>query len=52
MILFINSVRSLKGDKGKDEEILSPVGVTVTTDDGRILGKSEAQHVTLFLIKA
>ncbi|GAA6220681.1 GTP-binding protein 10 [Lates japonicus] len=33
-----SSVRALKGDKGKNTEILAPVGITVTTDDGRILG--------------
>ncbi|KAG7242245.1 hypothetical protein INR49_024291 [Caranx melampygus] len=33
-----SSVRTLKGERGVDKEILAPVGVTVTTDDGRILG--------------
>ncbi|XP_030604988.1 GTP-binding protein 10 [Archocentrus centrarchus] len=33
-----SSVRALKGDGGKDKEILAPVGITVTTDDGRTLG--------------
>lgn len=38
--IFIDSVRALKGERGKDEEILAPVGITVTTDDGKILGMS------------
>ncbi|XP_042346291.1 GTP-binding protein 10 [Plectropomus leopardus] len=33
-----SSVRALKGEKGKDKEVLAPVGITVTTDDGQILG--------------
>uniref|UniRef100_A0A4W6BPJ8 GTP-binding protein 10 n=1 Tax=Lates calcarifer TaxID=8187 RepID=A0A4W6BPJ8_LATCA len=33
-----SSVRALKGEKGKNAEILAPVGITVTTDDGRKLG--------------
>lgn len=40
--IFFDSVRSLKGERGEDQEILAPVGVSVTTDDGRVLGKSEA----------
>lgn len=37
-ISFINSVRALKGERGADKEILAPVGITVTTDEGRTLG--------------
>lgn len=37
MNFFIHSVRALKGDRGKDEEIFAPVGITVTSDDGRKL---------------
>lgn len=37
-LLLIDSVRSLKGERGVDKEVLAPVGITVTTDDGRILG--------------
>lgn len=33
-----SSVRALKGESGKDVEILAPVGITVTTDSGNILG--------------
>ncbi|XP_069552092.1 GTP-binding protein 10 [Brachyistius frenatus] len=38
-----SSVRALKGERGKDNEVLAPVGITVTTDDGRILGELNAQ---------
>ncbi|XP_070692204.1 GTP-binding protein 10 [Pempheris klunzingeri] len=33
-----SSVKALKGERGKDEEIFAPVGITVTTDDGKNLG--------------
>uniref|UniRef100_A0A1A7XMP6 GTP-binding protein 10 n=1 Tax=Iconisemion striatum TaxID=60296 RepID=A0A1A7XMP6_9TELE len=33
-----SSVRALKGEKGKDIEIFAPVGIAVTTDDGRKIG--------------
>ncbi|XP_017280439.1 GTP-binding protein 10 [Kryptolebias marmoratus] len=33
-----SSVRALKGAKGADKEICAPVGITVTTDDGSIIG--------------
>ncbi|XP_068591846.1 GTP-binding protein 10 isoform X2 [Cebidichthys violaceus] len=29
-----SSVRALKGERGTDKEVLAPVGITVTTDDG------------------
>lgn len=32
------SVRALKGQMGKDNEISAPIGITVTADDGKILG--------------
>lgn len=44
-VSFILSIRALKGEMGKDTEILAPVGITVTTDEGKILGMSNAsQH--------
>uniref|UniRef100_A0A8C7Y094 GTP-binding protein 10 n=1 Tax=Oryzias sinensis TaxID=183150 RepID=A0A8C7Y094_9TELE len=33
-----SSVRALKGEKGTDVEVPAPVGIAVTTDDGRIVG--------------
>lgn len=40
VILFTYSTRALKGERGKDKEILAPVGIAVTTDDGKIIGMS------------
>ncbi|XP_062322006.1 GTP-binding protein 10 [Osmerus eperlanus] len=34
-----SSVRALKGEKGPDQQILAPTGVTVTTDNGKVLGE-------------
>ncbi|XP_063342577.1 GTP-binding protein 10 [Pelmatolapia mariae] len=33
-----SGVRAMKGERGADKEILAPVGITVTTDEGRTLG--------------
>ncbi|CDQ96284.1 unnamed protein product [Oncorhynchus mykiss] len=35
-----SSVRALRGQKGEDQEVLAPPGITVTNDDGMVLGKS------------
>lgn len=50
-MLFINSVRSLKGERGQDREVFAPVGVTVTTDDNRKLGKLTAAMFGITLNK-
>uniref|UniRef100_A0A8C7FQB7 GTP-binding protein 10 n=1 Tax=Oncorhynchus kisutch TaxID=8019 RepID=A0A8C7FQB7_ONCKI len=34
-----SSVRALRGQKGEDQEVLAPPGITVTNDDGMVLGK-------------
>ncbi|XP_067869258.1 GTP-binding protein 10 [Heterodontus francisci] len=34
-----SSIRSLKGAKGNDCEIYAPVGVSVTNDDGKVIGE-------------
>ncbi|XP_062847065.1 GTP-binding protein 10 [Trichomycterus rosablanca] len=34
-----SSIRALKGSKGEDVEISVPVGISVTTDEGRMLGE-------------
>ncbi|KAM6967681.1 GTP-binding protein 10 [Aplochiton taeniatus] len=34
-----SSVRALKGEKGEDKFIFAPAGITVTTDDGKVLGE-------------
>ncbi|XP_019747744.1 GTP-binding protein 10 [Hippocampus comes] len=46
-----SSVRSLKGQRGNDTEILVPVGVTVTTDDDRILGDLNAEGDRVLVAK-
>ncbi|XP_014911312.1 GTP-binding protein 10 [Poecilia latipinna] len=46
-----SSVRALKGEKGKDEEILAPIGITVTSDDGRILGELNAEGDRVLVAK-
>ncbi|XP_074539924.1 GTP-binding protein 10 [Halichoeres trimaculatus] len=46
-----SSVRALKGEKGQDREIHAPVGITVTTDDGRILGELNADGDRLKVAK-
>ncbi|XP_066538535.1 GTP-binding protein 10 isoform X2 [Hoplias malabaricus] len=33
-----SSIRALKGAKGQDVQVFAPVGISVTTDNGRILG--------------
>ncbi|CAN9513572.1 unnamed protein product [Ophioblennius macclurei] len=37
-----SSIRALKGTKGDDKEILAPVGISVTTDEGKIIGELNA----------
>ncbi|CAB1434720.1 unnamed protein product [Pleuronectes platessa] len=46
-----SSVRALRGEKGKDLEILAPVGITVTTDDGRILGDLNTEGERLMVAR-
>lgn len=46
-----SSVRALKGETGKDSEIFAPVGITVTTDDGRILGHLNAEGDRVLVAK-
>lgn len=37
-----SSVRMLKGGRGKDCSIPAPVGITITTDDGKLIGNLDA----------
>ncbi|XP_029306503.1 LOW QUALITY PROTEIN: GTP-binding protein 10 [Cottoperca gobio] len=46
-----SSVRALKGERGKDKEIVAPVGITVTTDDGKILGDLNNDGDRLMVVK-
>lgn len=34
-----SGIRALKGTKGEDKEIFAPVGISVTTDEGKIIGE-------------
>lgn len=44
-MVFMNSVRALKGEKGQNVEIRAPVGITITTDDGKKLGTPELCNI-------
>lgn len=46
-----SSIRELKGQKGRDVEILAPVGITVTTDDGKIIGELNTVDERLMVAK-
>uniref|UniRef100_A0A3B4Z731 GTP-binding protein 10 n=1 Tax=Stegastes partitus TaxID=144197 RepID=A0A3B4Z731_9TELE len=46
-----SSVRALKGENGKDKEVFAPVGITVTTDNGRIIGDLNADGDRLLVAK-
>uniref|UniRef100_A0A3B4XTU9 GTP-binding protein 10 n=1 Tax=Seriola lalandi dorsalis TaxID=1841481 RepID=A0A3B4XTU9_SERLL len=46
-----SSVRSLRGERGEDKQIFAPVGITVTTDDGRILGDLNAEGDRVIVAK-
>ncbi|CAL1611139.1 unnamed protein product [Knipowitschia caucasica] len=37
-----SSVKALKGERGKDCSIMAPIGITVTTDDGKVIGHLNA----------
>ncbi|MBN3315275.1 GTPBA protein, partial [Atractosteus spatula] len=38
-----SSIRALKGNKGQDCEIFAPTGITVASDDGKVLGELDAE---------
>ncbi|XP_040900639.1 GTP-binding protein 10 [Toxotes jaculatrix] len=46
-----SSLQALKGEKGNDKEIFAPAGITVTTDDGRILGDLNAEGDRVIVAK-
>ncbi|XP_028280526.1 GTP-binding protein 10 [Parambassis ranga] len=46
-----SSVRALKGDRGKDREVFAPVGITVTSDDGRKIGELNAEGDRVMVAK-
>ena len=39
IIIIVNSVQALKGNAGEDKEIMAPVGIVVTSDNGKTLGE-------------
>ncbi|KAM9783187.1 GTP-binding protein 10 [Neosynchiropus ocellatus] len=46
-----SSVRSLKGEKGADCDILAPVGITVTADDESILGHLNVEGDRVMVVR-
>lgn len=46
-----SSVRGLKGEKGEDYELHVPVGITVTNDNGRVMGELNAEGDRLLVAK-
>ncbi|CAL8247214.1 unnamed protein product [Lota lota] len=46
-----SSVRGLKGEKGGDYELHVPVGITVTTDNGRVIGELNAEGDRVLVAK-
>ncbi|XP_034553285.1 GTP-binding protein 10 [Notolabrus celidotus] len=46
-----SSVRALKGERGEDREISAPVGIIVTTDNGKVLGELNAEGDRLKVAK-
>ncbi|CAL8360770.1 unnamed protein product [Arctogadus glacialis] len=46
-----SSVKGLKGEKGGDYELHVPVGITVTNDDGRVMGELNAEGDRVLVAK-
>ncbi|KAG8010061.1 GTP-binding protein 10 [Nibea albiflora] len=46
-----SSIQALKGDRGMDKEILAPVGISVTNDDGKIIGELNIEGERLMVAK-
>ncbi|XP_035528379.1 GTP-binding protein 10 [Morone saxatilis] len=46
-----SSVHALRGARGEDKEILAPVGITVITDDGKVIGDLNAEGDRLMVAK-
>lgn len=47
-MIFMNSIAALKGERGQDVEIVAPLGITVTNDDGKNLGMPEICNICSF----
>ncbi|XP_068179297.1 GTP-binding protein 10 isoform X3 [Antennarius striatus] len=46
-----SNIRALKGAKGDSKEILAPIGITVTFDDGKIIGHLNTEGDRLMVAK-
>uniref|UniRef100_A0A9J7Z448 GTP-binding protein 10 n=1 Tax=Cyprinus carpio carpio TaxID=630221 RepID=A0A9J7Z448_CYPCA len=46
-----SSIHALRGAKGEDSQVFAPVGISVTTDDGRILGELNCEGDKLLVAK-
>ncbi|XP_064195247.1 GTP-binding protein 10 isoform X1 [Anguilla rostrata] len=46
-----SSVHALKGENGEDVEILAPVGIVVTTDEGAVIGELNAEGEKVLVAK-
>ncbi|XP_052435412.1 GTP-binding protein 10 [Carassius gibelio] len=46
-----SSIHALRGAKGEDTQVLAPVGISVTSDDGRILGELNFEGDSLLVAK-
>lgn len=46
-----SSIRALKGGVGENKEVLAPVGITVTTDDGKVIGELNAEGDRVLVAK-
>ncbi|XP_028327159.1 GTP-binding protein 10 [Gouania willdenowi] len=46
-----SSIRALKGEKGKNVELLVPVGIIVTNDNGQVLGHLNAESDRVMVAK-
>uniref|UniRef100_A0A671LZI3 GTP-binding protein 10 n=1 Tax=Sinocyclocheilus anshuiensis TaxID=1608454 RepID=A0A671LZI3_9TELE len=46
-----SSIHALRGAKGEDSQVFAPVGISVTTDDGRILGELNCEGDNLLVAK-
>ncbi|XP_059363762.1 GTP-binding protein 10-like [Carassius carassius] len=46
-----SSIHALRGAKGEDSQVCAPVGISVTTDNGRILGELNCEGDKLLVAK-
>ncbi|XP_036395055.1 GTP-binding protein 10 isoform X2 [Megalops cyprinoides] len=46
-----SSIRALKGNKGEDQQIFTPPGIAVTTEDGKAIGELNAEGDQLLVAR-